>query len=176
MTNKIIEKYIREKKCTCSLVDKKRKKQTTISFHSKKKRETKMMLEKRQKIFAFLLPPVYWLKLKNIIMTTLWHNNTKTRLYKNFDWFCEQIIKNWQLLTKKNNMLCVSEVFKKGWLFFLLGMDLHTYCSSKKSSNCGLFIIIKYNLEKKVIFWYNKMKPKIFGRLLSDLVFLHLPD
>ena len=71
LKNKIIEKYIREKKCTCSLVDKKRKK-TDNHFipQQEKKRETKMMLEKRQKIFAFLLPPVYWLKLKIILL--LW--------------------------------------------------------------------------------------------------------
>jgi len=38
LTNKIIEKYIREKKCTCSLVDKKRKKQTTTARRKEKQK------------------------------------------------------------------------------------------------------------------------------------------
>jgi len=40
LTNKIIEKYIREKKCTCSLVDKKKKKNRQ-PFHSTARKKEK---------------------------------------------------------------------------------------------------------------------------------------
>ena len=86
-----------------------------------RKTRLKMMLEKWQKNFAFLLPPVYWLKLKKILLWLHCGTIIPKRDYKNIliD-FANKLLKTdncWQ----KKPICCVWVRFlKKRWLFFII--------------------------------------------------------